>query len=151
MKLDRNLVHFNNFQRHFMNLNHLNRNLNNMFNFFLNILSNFNIISSLKISSMFFTIPWSLKEINLHKSIFSFILRKDLDRDLVNDGFLPQISSSSTGWRMLCICSVLVIADNSIFDYFYLIVMLVDELLKFTFKITQVIKTKIGCNFFDLS
>ena len=80
-----------------MDLDHLDRNFNNLFNFFLNVLSNSNVIIVLKISSLLLTISRSLEKIHLNKGIFSLTLRNDLNGNLVDDGFLSGVSSASAG------------------------------------------------------
>ena len=80
-----------------MDLDHLDRNFNNLFNFFLNVLSNSNVIIVLKISSLLLTISRSLEKIHLNKGIFSLTLRNDLNGNLIDDGFLSRVSSASAG------------------------------------------------------
>ena len=85
MQFNRDLMHLKDLQRHLVHLYHLDRNLNNMINFLLNVLSNPDVVIVLKISSLFLAISRSLEKIHLDKGIFSLALRNDFNRNLVYD------------------------------------------------------------------
>ena len=120
-------MHFKDLSGHLVHLNQLNRHLHNLVHFFFNVFSDSLLIDFLKVASLFLTVVRSHEKVHLHKSILSLALRKNLNGDLIDNGFLPWVPASAGRGQRKCIY-FLGVSCYDIFDLFGGTVLDFDEL-----------------------